>query len=164
MSLPPLPVQVAQVPQLVQPIPQVAPQLVPQGPQVHVPQAAPQVGPQLMPQLAPQPAPQIVGQHATALSQQVQQQQPQIQGQVPANLQQAAIATTAGPHAIPVYIQQTGNPVLQSALNQAMGQQSLTEGVTMDDIANLLITSGRASLYYRGANASQEFQRQFHRC
>ena len=164
MSVPPPPVQAAQVPQLVQPAPQVAPQLVPQGPQVLVPQAAPQVSPQLMPQLPAQPAPQIVAQHATAVTQQVQQQQPQLQGQVAANLQQPAIAATGGPPAIPVHIQQPGYPVLQSALNQAMGQQSLTEGVTMDDVANLLITSGRASLHYRGANASQEFQRQFHRC
>ena len=78
----------------------------------------------------------------------------------PAPAAAVAVQTTGS---VPGNVQQPANPVLQAALAQAMVQPSNVGTVTMDDVANLLITSGRASLHYRGANASQEYQRQFHR-
>ena len=58
-------------------------------------------------------------------------------------------------------IQQPLNPVVEAQLCQAMLQEAKNNGVTMDDIANLMIAQGRSSFRYRGPNASVEFRRPF---
>ena len=78
---------------------------------------------------------------------------PMVQQHAPPQVQQA-------PQQIPVMnIQQPQNPVLQQNLQQSVLQHARDNGVTMDDIANLMITQGRASFRYRGPNASAEYQR-----
>ena len=66
------------------------------------------------------------------------------------------------PSAAPtVNIQQPANPILQDALYKAMAQEGNTDSVTMDDVANFMLTTGRSGVRYRGANASHEFQKHF---
>ena len=45
-----------------------------------------------------------------------------------------------------------------------MAQEGNTDSVTMDDVANFMLTAGRSGVRYRGANASHEFQKHFQKC
>ena len=102
---------------------------------------------------------------------QVQQVQGQVQGAVATVAPQAMPTVMQVPavnpqpqQQVPVNIQQPANPALQHQLYQAMMQEGNSGSVTMDDIGNLLLTSGRSGVRYRGTNASDQMHRQFQRC
>ena len=143
-QVPPAPpiavVQVAPAPPI--PVAQVTPAGTVQVPQVGVAQSVPAV------QVQPVGPPVAAG-----LGQQVPQGLPQSLAPQP---------QPTNPQA-PVNIQQPHNPVLQNALYQAMSQAVNSGTVTMDDVANLMISSGRSSVRYRATDASNQFQRQFQR-
>ena len=143
-SVPPPPVALAHIPILVPPQLAVVQATLPAIPlQQHVQQMAAQPAVQGQMLMAPQGAhaQQLVPGHATPLPTAIHGTQ--------------AVANLT--------IQQPANLVLQNALYQVMAQQGHSGTVTMDDVGNLLLTSGRASLHYRCTNASEDFQRQFNK-
>ena len=99
------------------------------------------------------------------------QQQQQVVAPVHVPLAGQPIAPTAvqapGGHTVPavnVAVQQPQNPILNSALYQAMMQQGTDSGVTFDNMANFVITQGRSNVHYRAPNDSQELQKFFNKC
>ena len=152
-TVPPPPVVPAQVLTLIPAQPQVVQQVQPTSAQT--------VHHQLQ-----QLPPQLAAQHPSVLppqGPQIQQQGPAVAGQVPTAVHSIGTqpAGVVQPSTIPANIQQPGNPVLHRALIQAMAQQGNMGSVTMDDVGNLLLTSGRASVHYHATHASDDFQKQF---
>ena len=54
--------------------------------------------------------------------------------------------------------------MLQNALQQAMAQEGTGTSVTMDDVANYMLTSGRPLVRYRAANTTQNVPRPMQPC
>ena len=101
----------------------------------------------------------VHGGQATPLQQPVQMGM-----QVPTAIH-GSVSQATGSAVPPVNLQAStpSNPVLQSALYQVMMHQGNPGTVTMDDVGNLLLTSGRASVHYCHNKASEQNQRQFQR-
>ena len=90
---------------------------------------------------------------------------PQAQPQQLGHVQPAAVSRLPQVQstAVPT-IQQPNNPFLQASLYHAMKQHTGESPVTMDDLGNMMLTQGTSRVCYRGANASDKFQKHLSRC
>ena len=115
----------------------------------------------------PQP-PVIPAQVPAVIQQSTGPQMPQQQVVQPAGPNPQAVAMHMQPQVQPNLtpaptVQQPQNPFLQASLYQAMKDQGSEGGLTMDDLGNVMLTKGRATVHYRSTNASEDMQRLFSR-